>query len=174
MIYEAISLLIAAQIFGLATAAAESYDEVPVGKGTCVGTMTKTECVSFIQKPWDFDLPSSREKILTAFGKPNSDKVIDQKGDIIRYELAYDGLNITLFKGTDTIFGLVSISSPKHKIKGKMGIGTSRQQIESLLGPGTKTKPDSNRYCAGEAEYCIEFEFSDGRTKQINWVPYAG
>ncbi len=103
----------------------------------------------FIENGWDFKLGCSVKEIIGNLGKP---KNIIKKGPMhggeitgcpntFRYTLKYEGLEVTTFevKGGKNCFIIkcpfeVIITNSKYKVKYGIGIGSTKESVQNVLG----------------------------------------
>ena len=142
------------------------YDPTSLFSGeSCTGSMPKEECSSIIHGEWEDKIPSTKKTILNKFGKdPHT----------LYTTIKYKGLLINLAKVISSVIVSVEITSDRYKLSNGININDKRSQVEKLLGVGIKISDSITKYCAGESDYCLKYEYKNDVVKKIIWLPYFG
>ena len=92
------------------------------------------------------------------------------------HELEYDGLRIVLYRVSATgreLIMEVSLTSERYRLKWGLGVGSTRDAVRRVLGPGVRAERgeiDTDRYEDSERASRVDFSFRDARVRRIDWV----
>lgn len=147
-----------------------------------------------------FRLGRSRAEITASLGPPRAAAVrtIRNQHDPARidelHDLTYDGLRVLLYRVTaeDREFITdLSLTSAKYRVKWGLGVGSAKEAVRRVLGPGFTplAAPDSriappdighpcdeldgvctHRYDGFEQRSHVYFSFRGGRVSRIDWT----
>lgn len=126
----------------------------------------------------DFDIGENQKDIIKKLGKPNSVKVQEVKNshdptqtDEI-HELFYNGLYIRTYKVTNSneeFLSDISVTSTEYRMQCGLGVGSSKLEVESILGEPTQKSKDSYTY---DALGTINIYFDGDRVSKIEKLFY--
>lgn len=93
-----------------------------------------------------FGLGGTADQMREAFGEPDrASPAISRGNDYPHVEYQYDGLLIVFsMHGLSALSYIVS--SAEYSLQGGVGVGSTRQEIESTLGPAMKYRSGDTRY----------------------------
>ena len=92
------------------------------------------------------------------------------------HELEYDGLRIVLYRASATgreLLMEMSLTSGRYRLKWGLGVGSTRDAVRRVLGPGVRAEggeTDTDRYEDSERGSRVDVSFRDARVRRIDWV----
>ena len=137
---------------------------------------------AFFEHPFNFARGATRDEVLRSLGRPVKEarsarqNPHDRTVTDVLYTFQYDSLELRIgaFPGaTPPAAGpmLVVLTSAKYKLKHQLQVGSSKKEVQRVLGwPETDFEMSTWSYRGDDAGYLwLQFTFHNDRVSRIKW-----